>query len=57
MAMFEVNAVDRDIHDRELADFLPDRFIDVHSHVWLDRHRRHWPDEHRRTVSWPSLVA
>jgi predicted TIM-barrel fold metal-dependent hydrolase len=57
MAMFEVTRVDTDIHDRELADFLPDRFIDVHTHVWLDRHRRHGPDEHRRTVSWPSRVA
>ncbi len=41
MAMFEVTGVDRDIHDRELAGFLPDRFIDVHTHVWLDRHKRH----------------
>ena len=57
MAMFEVTAVDRDIHDRELSDFLPDRFIDVHTHVWLDRHKRHGPADHARTVSWPSLVA
>jgi predicted TIM-barrel fold metal-dependent hydrolase len=57
MALFEVNGVDTGIHDRELADFLPDRFIDVHTHVWLDRHKRHGPDEHSRTVSWPSLVA
>ena len=57
MAMFEVTGVDRDIHDRELADFLPDRFIDVHTHVWLDRHKQHRPEEHARTVSWPSLVA
>jgi predicted TIM-barrel fold metal-dependent hydrolase len=57
MAMFEVTGVDRDVYDRELADFLPDRFIDVHTHVWLDRHKRHAADEHARTVSWPSRVA
>jgi predicted TIM-barrel fold metal-dependent hydrolase len=57
MALFEVTQVDKDIHDRELADFLPDRFIDVHTHVWLDEHKHHRPDEHSRTVSWPSRVA
>jgi predicted TIM-barrel fold metal-dependent hydrolase len=57
MSLFEVNGVDKDIHDRELADFLPDRLIDVHTHVWLDRHKQHRPEEHARTVSWPSLVA
>jgi predicted TIM-barrel fold metal-dependent hydrolase len=57
MSLFEMTGVDKDIHDRELADFLPDRLIDVHTHVWLDRHKQHRPEEHARTVSWPSLVA
>jgi len=57
MAPFEVTGTDKDIWEHELADFLPDRIIDVHTHVWLDRHKRHGPDEHARTVSWPSLVA
>lgn len=57
MSIFETAAIDREVFDRELADFLPDRLIDIHTHVWLDRHKRHSPDEHARTVSWPSLVA
>jgi uncharacterized protein len=57
MSIFETAAVDREVFDRELGDFLPDRIIDVHTHVWLDRHKRHAPEEHARTVSWPSLVA
>ena len=57
MSLFDVTAVDRETWDREFADFLPDRIIDVHTHVWLDRHKRHAAGEHARTVSWPALVA
>ncbi len=57
MSLFEVTGTDREIWERELADFLPDRLIDVHTHVWLDRHKGHGADEHARVVSWPSLVA
>ena len=57
MTPFEVKEVDRGVYERELAEFLPDRFIDVHTHVWLDAHKRHRADEHARIVSWPSRVA
>ena len=57
MSLFEVTGVDLGIWERELAGFLPDRLIDVHTHVWLDRHCRHLSDGNARAVSWPSLVA
>lgn len=36
MPLFEVNDYDRHIYETELKDFLPDRILDVHTHVWLD---------------------
>ncbi|MBE6958769.1 MAG: hypothetical protein E7447_06445, partial [Ruminococcaceae bacterium] len=46
--------------EEELRDFLPDKILDVHTHVWLDEHRHILekdPNEVKRTVSWPNLVA
>lgn len=57
MALFEVKEIDRGTYARELAEFLPERLVDVHAHLWLDAHKRHPPDEFARTVSWPSRVA
>ena len=31
---------DRRWYGKERADFLPERFVDVRTHVWLDRFRR-----------------
>ena len=36
MALFEVTAYDKKIYEEELKDFLPDKILDVHTHVWLD---------------------
>lgn len=57
MPLFEIKDVDRQLYEKELADFLPDRFVDVHTHVWLDRFCLHDDKEFERTVSWPSRVA
>lgn len=57
MALFEIKDVDRELYEKELAGFLPERFVDVHTHVWLDRYCVHTEDEFARTVSWPSRVA
>ena len=60
MALFEVTANDKRVYEEELKDFLPDKILDVHTHVWLDEHRqlvKKDPKEVKRTVSWPNLVA
>ena len=59
MALFEVTENDRRIYEEELRDFLPEKMIDAHCHVWLDRlvDRKPVPPEEKRTVSWPDLVA
>jgi hypothetical protein len=56
MLNLEVWEHDREIYERSLRDFLPERLIDIHTHVWLARlqHRASGPS---RVVSWPDRVA
>lgn len=58
MALFEVTPNDRRIYEEELRDFLPEKILDVHAHVWL---QKFFPPpakaENGRSVTWPSLVA
>lgn len=55
--LFEVKQSDIDFYQNNLKDFLPDRFIDVHTHVWLDDFRITGRIVPQRTVKWPSMVA
>ena len=58
MPLFEVTENDRKIYETELKDFLPEKIIDVHTHVWLDELTIPAPeDEDPRAVTWPNLVA
>ena len=60
MALFTVTDNDRRIYEEELKDFLPDKILDVHTHVWKDEQLDKVPvdpDEVKRIVTWPSLVA
>ena len=59
MALFEVTDYDRKIYEEELKDFLPDKIIDIHTHVWLDKFLDKTPKPGfvKRTVTWPTLVA
>ena len=56
MALFEVTAYDKKVWEEELKDFLPEKFIDCHTHVWLMKHD---PNKTLRsgTQNWPGLVA
>ncbi|WP_213581147.1 amidohydrolase family protein [Paenibacillus sp. J2TS4] len=40
-----------------MKDFLPERFIDIHTHVWLDSFRLQTTNAPVRAVTWPYLVA
>lgn len=58
MPLFEVKDVDRRIYAEELRDFLPEKMIDIHTHVWLkELYPQKDPVADARTVTWPSLVA
>ena len=55
MALFEVKDIDKRVYEDELADFLPDNIIDIHTHVHSIKHRKEKNTD--RQVLWPSLVA
>jgi predicted TIM-barrel fold metal-dependent hydrolase len=53
--LFAINTVDQRFYEDRLRSFLPDRIIDVHTHVWLKAFRRAAPTG--RAVTWPLRVA
>ncbi|MBQ3848569.1 MAG: amidohydrolase family protein [Clostridia bacterium] len=55
MPLFEVKQVDKDFYENNLKDFLPDKMVDIHCHVWLDKFKKERFSPN--CVSWPSLVA
>ena len=55
--LFEIKDVDRAFYAERLRDWLPERIVDIHTHVWRDADRVHEPETNKRTVSWPALVA
>ena len=55
-AVLQVKPQDRQIYESRIRDFLPQRFIDIHTHVWLEKLKKGSPLP-ERVVSWPSRVA
>jgi len=53
--LFEVKDVDRRFYREKLASFLPDRMVDIHTHIWLKGFRKAPPTG--RAVTWPLRVA
>jgi len=53
--LFDVKGVDRELYQERLKSFLPERIIDVHTHVWLKGVRKAPPTG--RAVAWPLRVA
>ena len=56
MSLFAVTDNDRRIYEEQIRDYLPDKIIDVHAHVWKGAPAPN-PNAPKRIVSWPSLVA
>jgi len=54
--LFDVREVDRAFYAAHLADFLPARMIDVHTHIWLSAHSGP-PRRQVRGARWPARVA
>jgi len=52
----DIRDVDRAFYAEHVRPFLPERVIDVHTHVWTGA-RTPRQDGPKRTVSWPSRVA
>jgi len=55
--LFEVKTVDREFYEKRLGHWLPDKIIDIHTHVWLKRFNEKKKRTPQRTVSWPAKVA
>ena len=55
--LFEVKSIDRKFYEERLRDFLPEKFIDIHTHVWLDEFKGGTGGLSKRIVTWPSRVA
>ena len=57
--LFEVTARDKQIYEEQIRDFLPDKLIDIHTHVYIKEETPPpaVPSGKKRTVTWPSLVA
>ncbi len=57
MSLLQVNSFDKKFYEEKLKDFLPDTFIDCHTHIWLDE-QNHWGEKVSRSGNtWPSMVA
>lgn len=57
MSLLNVNEFDREFYERKLKDFLPDTFIDCHTHLWTKEHYLPIKDEWQRSCAWPGMVA
>ena len=56
MSLLNVTEFDREFYETRLRDFLPDTFIDCHTHLWLGSHSVKEQIVHR-SCNWPSMVA
>lgn len=55
--LFDITEADRRCYENELHDWLPQKMIDIHCHVWLKCLTNEAGDRFARTVTWPQLVA
>lgn len=58
MPLVQIKEFDRRFYEERIKDFLPEKIIDVHTHVWRAADMPEEPDPREaRNVSWPSKVA
>jgi predicted TIM-barrel fold metal-dependent hydrolase len=55
--LFEIKEIDRKCYQQDIEGFLPEKIIDVHTHIWLDQFMPKVSHDPKRAVSWPALVA
>lgn len=46
-----------EFYGEHLKDFLPDTFIDCHTHIWLDEQNHFCEDTQNRSCAWSNMVA
>ncbi|MDD4366071.1 MAG: amidohydrolase family protein [Eubacteriales bacterium] len=55
--LLEIKPSDILFYEENIKEFLPMKFVDIHTHVWLDRFMKKENLAESRAVTWPSLVA
>ena len=55
--LVEIKPVDREFYASRLRDFLPEKLVDVHTHIWTSEHAQQDVKADPRLVTWPALVA
>ena len=55
--LFEVKQTDRECYTDFIKDFLPDKIIDIHTHVYLKGNLIQNEKADKRLAGWPMLVA
>jgi uncharacterized protein len=55
--LFEIKQVDTDCYNITIKDFIPDKIIDIHTHVYTRELLKEDGKSDGRVVSWPELVA
>ena len=55
--LFEVKPIDYSFYKERLENFLPDKIIDIHTHVYLNEFKAKTTKYPKRSVTWPSRVA
>lgn len=57
MGLLSVLPYDHAFYEENLSDFLPQTFIDCHTHIWRDAHNHFAEELAGRSCAWPSMVA
>ena len=57
MSLLNVKPYDSWFYTEHLQDFLPDTFIDCHTHIYLDEQNHFCEDDANRSCAWPNMVA
>lgn len=55
--LFDVTDYDKKFYVEKIKDFLPDKIIDFHTHVWKKEHENNLADIPLGIAKWPSMVA
>lgn len=55
--MLEIKPVDQAFYEKRIKSFLPNKIIDIHTHIWLERFINIEKNSPTRMLTWPELVA
>ncbi len=54
--LFEIKPADSEFYDTKIKDFLPEKIIDIHTHIWKEE-KSGITRLQKRGPTWPSLAA